>query len=47
VKQVLFPLENMKDYNKFIEKYKETTLLEGIQFNPVSKIHEVFELVFE
>jgi ATP-dependent Lon protease len=47
VKQVLFPLENMKDYNKFIEKYKETSLLEGIQFNPVSKIHEVFELVFE
>jgi ATP-dependent Lon protease len=47
VKEILFPTENTKDYNIFIEKYKNTSLLEGIKFHPVSKIQEVFELVFE
>ena len=47
VKEILFPSENMKDYNNFMEKYKDTLLLEGIKFHPVSRIEEVFELVFE
>ncbi len=47
VKEVLFPVENMKDYEKFLEKYKDTPLLEGIKFHPVNRIEEVFELVFE
>jgi ATP-dependent Lon protease len=47
VKQILFPVENMKDYNNFMEKYKDTPLLEGIKFHPVNTIREVFELVFE
>ena len=47
VKEILFPVENMKDYNNFLEKYKDTPLLDGIKFHPVSKIQEVFELVFE
>jgi len=47
VKEILFPLENMKDYNNFLEKYKDKPLLDGIKFHPVSKIQEVFELVFE
>ena len=47
VKEILFPVENIKDYNKFVEKYKDTSLLDGIKFHPVSKIEEVFELVFD
>jgi ATP-dependent Lon protease len=47
VKEILFPVENIKDYNKFLEKYKDTPLLEGIKFHSVSRIQEVFELVFE
>jgi len=47
VKEILFPFENLKDYNNFLEKYKDTPLLDGIKFHPVSKIQEVFELVFE
>lgn len=47
VKEILFPVENMKDYNNFLEKYKDTPLLDGIKFHPVSRIQEVFELVFE
>jgi len=47
VKEVLFPTENMKDYNDFIEKYKDSKLLQDIKFHPVKTINEVFELVFE
>lgn len=47
VKEILFPVENTKDYNTFLEKYKGSALLEGIKFHPVSNINEVFDLVFE
>ena len=47
VKEILFPVENMKDYNNFLEKYKDAQLLKDIKFHPISKIQEVFELVFE
>jgi hypothetical protein len=43
----LFPCENLKDYNNFIDKYKNNILVEGIKFHAVNKIHEVFEFVFE
>jgi ATP-dependent Lon protease len=47
VKEILFPVDNMKDYNNFVEKYKDKPLLDGIKFHPVNKIQEVFDLVFE
>jgi len=47
VKEILFPVENMKDYNNFMDKYKNTSLIEGIKFHPVNLIQEVFELVFD
>jgi ATP-dependent Lon protease len=47
VKEILFPAENTKDYNNFMDKYKDTPLLEGIKFYPVNTIQEVFELVFD
>ena len=47
VKEILFPTENMKDYNTFMEKYKDTPLLDGIKFYPIGSIKEVFELVFD
>ena len=47
VKEIIFPNENIKDYNNFLEKYKNTPLIEGIKFHPVGRIEEVFELVFE
>jgi len=46
VKNFIFPVENEKDFNKFIEEYKEKPILEGISFYPVEKIQEVFELIF-
>jgi ATP-dependent Lon protease len=47
VKEFIFPQENDKDYKKFLEKYKDSQLLEGIVFHQVSHISKVFELVFE
>jgi ATP-dependent Lon protease len=47
IKEFLFPLENERDFNKFLEKYKDSELLEGIIFHKVNHINEVFDLVFE
>ena len=46
VKTFLFPKENEKDYNQFIEKYREKKTFENITFIMVGHIHEVFEKVF-
>jgi hypothetical protein len=43
----LYPKENQKDYEHFMEKYKDNELTNGIQFYSVETISEVFELVFE
>lgn len=47
VKEILYPGENTKDYNTFMDKYKQTPLIEGIKFHSVNTIQEVFDLVFE
>jgi ATP-dependent Lon protease len=47
VKEFLYPVENEKDYQSFMEKYKDTDLVKDIKFHKVNNIHEVFELVFE
>ena len=47
VKEFLYPVENLKDYNTFMDKYKENDLINGIKFHPVTTIHEVFKLIFE
>jgi ATP-dependent Lon protease len=47
VTEFLYPKENQKDYNSFMEKYKDDKIINGIQFYAVENIEEVFELVFE
>jgi ATP-dependent Lon protease len=47
IKKFLFPVENMKDYNSFMEKYNESSIIDGIIFQPVNTIQEVFEIIFE
>ena len=46
VKEFIFPEENIKDFNTFMEKHKDTALVEGIQFHPVGHISQVFKLIF-
>ena len=47
VKKFIYPNENKKDYDKFMEKYKDDEIIKDIHFFGVSRIEEVFELVFE
>jgi ATP-dependent Lon protease len=47
VTEFIFPKENQKDYDSFMEKYKDDELTNGIKFHSVETIQEVFELVFE
>ncbi len=47
VTEFIYPKENQKDYNTFMEKYKNDELTKGIQFHSVETIEEVLELVFE
>ena len=48
VKTFIFPEENLKDYNKFIEKYKPKNIIpDDIKFINVNNIHQVLKLVFE
>lgn len=47
VKTFLFPEENVKDFKKFMEKYSENPIVEGIQFIPISRIEEALEHAME
>ena len=47
VTEFIYPKENQKDYDSFMEKYKDDELTNGIKFYSVETIEEVFELVFE
>lgn len=47
VKEIIFPSENNTDFEKFMEKYKENKVIEGIKFHSVDSIEDVFKLIFE
>lgn len=46
VTEFIFPKENDEDFQKFMKKYKEAPILEGIKFNQVEKIQDVFDILF-
>jgi ATP-dependent Lon protease len=45
VKNFIFPVENEKDYKEFLEKNKNTDLVNGIQFYAISHISEAIKLI--
>jgi ATP-dependent Lon protease len=47
IKEFIFPAENQKDFDKIMEKYKNNSIIDGIQFHSVSHINEVFDLILE
>jgi hypothetical protein len=46
VKYFIFPKENSRDFDQFIEKYKGNKLLDDITFYQVETIVDVFDLIF-
>jgi len=47
VKEFIYPKENEKDFNGFMEKYKDDELTKGIKFHSVDHIDDVLDKVFE
>ena len=45
VKHFIYPKENDKEFDDFMKKYRDNPMLEGIKFNEVETIQEVFKLV--
>ena len=46
VKEFIFPVENTKQFNKFMNQYKDKDILKNIMFHPVENIKQVLDLVF-
>ena len=46
VKEFFYPTENKKDFEDFMDKYKENPIIENIKFNSVETIQEVLERIF-
>jgi len=46
VKTFIYPKENDKDFNDFMDKYKDKPFINGISFIEVETIHEVLDIVF-
>jgi ATP-dependent Lon protease len=47
VKEIIFPSENNRDFEKFMEKYKDNKVIEGVKFHSVDIIDDVFKLIFD
>jgi hypothetical protein len=47
VTSFIFPKRNLKDYDKLVEKYKDTDILKNMNFYSVDKIQEVFEIIYD
>jgi ATP-dependent Lon protease len=47
VKTFIFPNENEKDFKEFQEKYKDTDLLNGINFYAISHVNEALNLILD
>lgn len=47
VKEFIYPEENKKDFESFMEKYKSGEEILNIKFNAVSRIEEVFQIIFD
>ena len=47
VKEFIYPFDNERDFDKFMKKYRDNKIIEGIKFHCVKRIEEVFELILE
>jgi ATP-dependent Lon protease len=47
IKEFIFPKENIKDFEKIMEKYKDNKLIDGIKFHSIEHIDDVFNLILD
>ena len=46
VKSFIYPKDNTKDFNEFMDKNKDKDFIKNINFYPVENIEEVIKLIF-
>ena len=47
VNTFIYPKENVRQFEDFMEKYKDNPQLDGVTFHSCATIDEVFEIVFD
>ena len=47
ITEFIFPQENIKDYEKLLDKYKNNKILDGIKFHSIEHIDDVFNLILD
>jgi ATP-dependent Lon protease len=47
IKEFIFPKENVKDFEKIMEKYKDNKIIDGIIFHSIENINDVFDLILD
>lgn len=47
ITEFIYPSENKKDFEKFIDKYKDTPIISNIKFHCLSNIYQVIDLIIE
>jgi hypothetical protein len=47
IKEFIFPKENIKDFEKIMEKYKDNKIIDGILFHSIEHINDVFDLILD
>jgi len=47
IKEFIFPKENVKDFEKIMEKYKDNKIIDGIKFHSIEHINDVFDLILD
>ena len=45
VKHFIYPSENSKEFDKFMDRYNNNAIIKDIVFTPVSNISEVLDIV--
>ena len=47
VKNFIYPVENEKDFNEFMDKYGNSDIVKGVSFHPILNIQEALDLIIE
>lgn len=47
IKEFIFPVENKRDFEKIMDKYKDKEIVKGIKFHCIQTVAEVLELILE
>jgi ATP-dependent Lon protease len=47
ITEFIYPKENQRDFDKIMEKYKDSDIIKGIQFHALEYVEEVLDLILE